>query len=217
MDGTENLKDTSVATQDTSEGDKGTSKKESETFTRETQEASNQKARDDALSAAGRTATILTKREEAVQASEERIVEAQKARDEAELEDARDDVDKTTRLKAQQKHRETVTELAQVKRELKEEKGRTAESEKKTAVSTKEISTREIATRLEVDENSLTDLIKFTDGSTEAIEAMAQTLPKKGKTETLLVDSSKTIGGTQELESANDKMLAGLEKVFPQK
>ncbi|KKM23422.1 hypothetical protein LCGC14_1615320, partial [marine sediment metagenome] len=65
--------------------------------------------------------------------------------------------------------------------------------------------------------NSLTDLIKFTDGSTEAIEAMAQTLPKKGKTETLLVDSSKTIGGTQELESANDKMLAGLEKVFPQK
>ena len=192
MDGTENRQDSSVATQDTSGGDKGTSK-QPETFTKEQVVEVKRKAGEDALSAAGRTVALLAKREEALQAREDRAVADQKAKDEAELEDAGDDVDKTTRLKARQTHRETVAELARVKQQVKGLEEDKAESEKKTAVSTQEIRTREIATRLEVDANSLTNLVKFTDGSTEAIEALAQTLtPKK---EPLLVDNSKTIGG----------------------
>ncbi|KKM74989.1 hypothetical protein LCGC14_1394750 [marine sediment metagenome] len=212
MDGTENQKDTSGATQDTSEGDKGTSK-QTQTFTKEQVAESNQKAAQDALSVAGRTAKDFEQRESAIKAEREQMVQAQKARDEAELEEARDDVDKTTRLKAQQKHRETATELARLKQELEAEQTKAKEAQEVGAKHTKEQNAREVATRLNVDVNTL---LRFTDGSTTAMEELAKSLPKKD-VKPLLTDSSKTTGGDQMAESSGSKIKSGWDKVHPGK
>lgn len=186
MDGTENPKDAS-ASQESSKGEQRTSK-ETQTFSPEQVAGIAKKATEDALSAAGRTAKDFEQREGAIKAERDRMAQEQTAKDEAELEAARDDLDKLSVIKTRQKTRDTAAELAKTKSELEAEKAKTKEVQEAGVVHTKEQNAREVASRLEVDAETL---IKFTDGSVKAMEELAKSLPKKVETKPLVVDSGK--------------------------
>ncbi len=192
MDGTENQKDASQIG-DTSGGDKGTSEKTPETFTREDIDKVSQKAVSDALSKAGRTATAFEKREVAVKTSEERVAQERKDRDQAELDAARGDHEALSAIEQRHKYRETKSELAKVKQELEGEREKTKEASAQAGEIDRTVKAAEIAAKHDVD---LGTLIKFTDGSPEAMEELAKALPKKGGAKTpIKLDSGRTIGG----------------------
>jgi len=205
MDGTENPKDASQVG-DTSTGDKGTSEKTPETFTREQVDTVSQKAVSDALSKAGRTATAFEKREVAVKATEDRIAQERKDKDQAELDAVKDDHEARSAIEERHKHRDTKSQLAKVTQELEDEKERGKQRDEDTVKSTKERNAREIATRLEVDASQL---LKFTDGSSEAMEELAKVLPKLGTIPPIKLDSGKTTGGGDAPTSAKGKISAG--------
>lgn len=195
MDRTANQKDTSGVTQDTSGGGQQTSE-QPETFTREQYEEAKTKAVSDALSIAGRTAKALEVREKAIRSAEERAAQKQKENDERELEDARDDIDKQALIRRQQALRDTKAELAKVMQELEEERTKGKQRDEEAVETNREILAFGIATKYSVDAETLKNLSKHTDGSTEAIEVLAQALPKKGGAKTpLITDTGKTIGG----------------------
>ncbi len=203
MDGTTDPKDTSGVTQDTSEGTKGTSE-QPETFTKDSQE----KAVSDALSKAGRDAksiTDKTSKAEKLLENAQGIMDKAKAKqqqdDEAELEAAKGDNERLSALQERQAHRGTKSELAESKRELSDRDERLKLIDGEKAEATKESSAREIATRLDVDANSLVKLAKLTDGSKEAIEEIASSLPKKGETKpSLKLDPGGVTGGGEKSE-----------------
>ena len=199
MDGTENLKDTSQ-TGDTSKGTKETSET-TQTFTKETERT----AISDALSRVGRTAADFEKREQAITAKEEADAQRDKAKYEASLEDARDDPEKTTAIKAKELLRTATSKLAEVTKE------RDLLSEKVTAAATQtqKIDRTKIAAEIAAKHSVDVDtLVKFTDGSLEAMEELAQTL--KGESKPLLSDSGKTIGGVDWRGlSSDDKIRKG--------
>lgn len=188
--------------QDTSERDssdqaKGTSEKTPETLAKE-QEKATRKAVSDALSSAGRTATALEKRAEDVKSGEERLREARKAKDDAELATAEGDMSETARIKTKQAYRDTLAENATLKQQLEAEKRRGTERDKETAETTREVTVFEIATKHTVDAARLKELSKLTDGSNEAIEAIAQSMTKNKESvvkEPLVKVSTETIGG----------------------
>ena len=198
MDGTKDPKDTSQI-EDTSTEPKGTSK-EPQTFTEEQRD----KAVQDALSAAGRDAKSIKeksveaeqilkaaqKTQEGIRAEQERW---QKDRDETERETVKDDSDALKSLQERQRQRAKEAELTRRAQELdaKEErhKGKLEEADKVT----KELSARDIASKYNIDAESL---VKFTDGSEEAMEELAQQLPKKGTPKpSLKTDAGTTAGG----------------------
>lgn len=214
MDETEERKDTSE--RDSSGEQKGTST-DTKTHTAE----SEKKAVDDALSAAGRDAKTLSGKT----AEADRILtdakkmqtdlkaereQWQKDRDIAEQESAGEDQDALKSVQERQRQRAKETELAQRKRELDEKELKITEAQKEVAESTKERNAREIATRLNVDYESL---MKFTDGSKEAMEELAKQLSEKEAKPPLKTDSSTTIGGGEMPESAKDKMRAGFDEL----
>ena len=80
--------------------------------------------------------------------------------------------------------------------------------EKISAESTKERNAREIASKYEVNIETL----KLTDGSVEAMEALAKQLSGK-EIKTLKPDSSKTGGGGTMPDSATGKMKAGWDEL----
>ena len=172
---------------------KETSEQEPETFTAEQVGERERKARSDALSDIGRYKASAENAIKAVRAAEERINRMLKEQAEAELETARDEPDKLTLIRERQTRRQAESELAKAKQELEEERAKTTEAQEVEAKSTKERNAREIATRLDVDAKTL---IKFTDGSTEAMEELAKSLPRKSATTPLKPDSGKTIGGS---------------------
>ena len=192
--------DASGKNQDSSGGDEGSTSKEPQTFTEEQRD----KAVQDALSAAGRDAKsikeksveaeqILTnakKTQEGIQAEQKRW---QGDRDEAERETVKDDSEALKSLQERQRQRAKEAELARRAQELdaKEErhKGKLEEADKVT----KELSARDIASKYNIDAESL---VKFTDGSEEAMEELAQQLPKKGTPKLpLKTDAGTTAGG----------------------
>ena len=191
MDGTKDPKDTLGATPDPSTGEKGTSE-QPKTYTEE----EKAKAVSDALSAAGRIAKQLDQQREALEAERKQLtasrVQWQREKDEAELEAARDDPDALKSLRARQKQSEREAELDRREQELKISGEKHAEALKGVAQYTKERNAHEIAARLNVDFELL---MKFTDGSTEAMEELAKALPKKGEATILRPDSGRTIGG----------------------
>ena len=196
-------KDTQGAT--TSEETKGTST-EPKTFTEEQVTASNQKAVSDALSAAGRTAKALEAQQQSITADKERIAQNLKNSDEAELEANRDDPEKLSAVRERQSRRTAETKLAEKELELKNEQAKNTEAQEAGAVHTKEQNAREVATRLNVDAETL---MKYTDGSKEAMEDLAKSLPKKVETKTVTTDSGETIGGKVITEQAR------LDKLYP--
>ena len=187
-----------------------TSGKEPETFTREQVEEEKRKAKSDALADIGRIKKSADTAIKAVQAAEERINRMLKEQEEAELETARDEPDKLTVIRERHARREAETKLAQIEQELEEERAKTAEAQEAEAESTKERNAREIASRLGVDAKTL---MKFTDGSTEAMEELARVLPGKGETTTLKPDSGKTIGGSGGIPTHPEKYREWIENI----
>ncbi len=165
-----------------------------------------QKARIDA----GRDAKTLEQREQAVKTKEEKHAQAVQARREREIEDVRDDAGALKDTRAKHKLEDTNAELAKTKSELDAEREKGKQRDEVVAKTTQEQNAREIATRLNVDEKTLSALSKHTDGSKEAIEAMAQALPKMGEVKKPVTpDSGKTIGG----EGTTDQKR--LDKLYP--
>ena len=216
MDGTKEGQDTSQGG-DTSVKPKETSEQTPEPYTKE----SEGKAVSDALSAAGRDAKSITdkttKAEKLLldaQGIMDKAREQQKKRDDQELEDAKDNPEQLSALQEKQKHRETKSELAKTKQELSERDERLKLIDGEKAEVTKESSAREIATRLDVDANSLVKLAKLTDGSKEAIEEIAKSLPKKGEAKPpLKLIPGATIGGGEGHDSAKSKIKGGWDGI----
>ena len=206
MDEIKNPQDASQV-EDTSGGDKeSTSAKEPETFTKSQME----KATSDALAAAGRTAKTFEKREEAVVKAEEKVARLEQERYEAEKKAAKDDPDMLTAIERNRKASERKAELDERERKLNEMKEEVdGKLDKATRAEIKERA-MEVAVKHNVDAKSL---VEFTDGSADKMEELAKMLPKKGETQTLKVDSSKTIGGGAMPESAKGKMLAGWDEL----
>jgi len=205
MDGDERKQDTSLKEDSSTKVSGQTSEQTTEAFTREQHETEKQKAVSDALSAAGRTAKALETREAAVRVTEEKATQAQKAKDDAELEAARGDSDEMSRIQTRQQLREAKAKLAKAEQELSEEREKGKQRDAEAAQTTLEVNAWKAAKRLDVDAETLLKLVKFTDGSKEAIEAIGQTLPKKGEAKPpLKTDSGKTIGGG---EKSNEQKL----------
>ena len=185
---------------------------EPETFTKKTQE----KAVSDALSAAGRDAkSIKGKTDEAdrligdakkmMEATKEAEAKWRKARDDAELESHRDEPDVIKSIQARQKLQEKEAELLKREQELNDSKKGHQDALDELAASKKERNALEIALKHGV---PFEKLLKFTDGSTEQMEELAQSLPKqRGELKTPgKPDSNKTIGGGE--LSAEQKLKA---------
>ncbi|KKL65545.1 hypothetical protein LCGC14_2153910 [marine sediment metagenome] len=217
LDGTENQKDTSQSG-DTSKGEQGTSEKTPETLTKEQVQEITHKAVSDALSKAGRDVKALEQRAEALRTSEEKHTQVVQARRERELENVRDDTGALKDTRAKHKLEDTNAELAKTKSELDAEREKGKQRDEVVAKTTQEQNAREIATRLNVNEKTLLTLSKHTDGSKEAVEAMAQALPKMGEMKKPVTpDSGKTIGGEQAPDSSGGKMRAGFDAKYPPK
>ncbi len=113
-------------------------------------------------------------------------------RQEADLEAAKDDPPELSRIKTEQENRRLKTELEKGTQELNEWRVEKATREK-------ERTAREVATRLSLDPAELIEIAKFTDGTPEAIEAIAKKLPR-GTKKSLKPDSGSMVGGTETWE-----------------
>jgi len=182
-----------------SENPEETSEKDPETLTREQEK---QKAVSDALSAAGRDAKAMEAREgkvkDALAKAEKLQADIKKAEGEraereyrADLERAGDDPLARSKVELSQTIRKLKGELGDTKTELGKRDEELTDARKVVAESTKERNAREIASKYEVNLETL----KLTDGSVEAMEALAKQLTGK-EIKTLKVDSSKTTTGS---------------------
>jgi len=143
--------------------------------------------------------------------AESQLSQWRKDRDEAELEAARDEPDKLTLIQQRQKVRDKLVEVARRESELntREEKVKEANAQAEEFRRTQQAA--EISVKHGVDFDSL---IKFTDGSPEAMEELAKKLPKTGEhviRSPLHPDSGRTIGGTDLSQlSPDEKIRYGL-------
>lgn len=121
-----------------------------------------------------------------------------KQREVEDLEAVKDEPDKVATIRERQARRQKETELVEVQTKLNEANTRLQELATREAETTKEKSTREIAERLKVNPTRLAELVKFTDGSIEAIEEIAKEMPKLNPipSRSIRPDSSETAGGT---------------------
>lgn len=195
LDRANNQRDTSGATQDTSGGEQRTSNEETPTFTAEQVEEEKRKAKSDVSAELGRVKKLNADLIKSSQLIQERLTRRDEEEDERERERYQDNPDKLSAIGERIKRRNTESELAEVRLELNEKAERIKLLDENEVESTKEQNAREIASRLGVDSKRLAKLAKFTDGSREAIEEIAGDLPKTGEPLTLIVDSSRTIGG----------------------
>ena len=200
LDGTEGQQDT------TSAETTGTSEENLETFTREQVEESARKAKSDALSEIGRYKKSADSAIKATQAVEERINRMLKEQEDAELEAARDEPDALRSIRAKQTARAKEADLTKRERELGDNKAEHEEALKAMVEFKKEQNALEIAIKHDV---PFEKLLKFTDGSKEAMEDLAKDLPKKGETKTLIPDSGKTIGGGRSFKQLEQSYAEG--------
>ena len=205
MDGTAELKDSSVATQDSSKGKERTPEKTPETLARE-------KAVSDALSAAGRTAkaleeraTALEAREQTIKANEAKAEERQKQKDAEELEKAGEE----ERPLIQRKQQLRIDQIAfKQKEEEHERKVAQHQAEIDEVRATKfEVAVFNIATKHGADADwlkglGISDLDKL------------DTIAKGASTQKLAdADNGKTMGGGGIPESAKGKIRSGWDKI----
>lgn len=197
MDGTENQKDTSEATQDTSAGQKGTSKEETPTLTETQAKERTTKAVSDALATAGRTAKGFEGREATVKAREEAAEARQKVLDDAELEAIKGDPDLETQYRRKQEQATKERALVADRQKLEQEKTQHKADIDAANASKKEIVIKEIALKYGVDANALKELNLDTP---EQIEATAKAIAAgKPATPGGEPDSLKTKGGAGDL------------------
>ncbi len=216
MDGTEERKDTSQGGDSSSEQTE--TSETPQTYTKE----SEAKAIEDALSAAGRGAkTITDLKAEAkeiletaqgvrVKVKEERDL-WQNHRDEADREAVKEDPAALKSVQERQRQARKATELTERTQELDAKEAKQKEKLEKADKIEAKARASEIATKHNVDAESLT---KFTDGSREAMEELAQKLPTLGeKKKPLKTDSSTTEGGGASPKTGKAKMRSGWDAI----
>lgn len=146
----------------------------------------------------------LEERETAVKEGEARIAQERKGREEAELEAARDDTDALKGIRARHTLEDKKAELAERERVVKEsEEGNKASLEQIKVFNRTKLAA-EVAVAKGVSMDSILKHAK--DDSREAMEAVADDLPKKDDKPPLVLDSGKGIGGGE--RTAEQKLKA---------
>ena len=210
MNGTGSEKDTSVVKQDSSGSGKETSKVP-ETLT---QEQIVEKAVNDALSKAGRTAKSLNELQQRLEKDKVELtakqVAWQKERDESEELAVRDDPEALATLRAGRRKKADdeakVTELTDREAKLAKSETEHAEALEQIRVinRTQLVSEVSVATGVPID--TLLKLAK--EDTREAYEAVAEVLPKVKEPHVLKPDSGRTIGGTNWRDLTTDQKIA---------
>ncbi len=189
MDETKDTQDES------SEDTRGTSEKETETFTQKQLDDARTQGKSDGLSESGRLRKAKEASDKIAERAIARMEKFEKQMEDDELSRAQGDEKKISAINERRIRRQAENDLATKNTELEDLTEKLKQAEDISGQYTKEQNAREIATRLDVDQKKLVKLSKYTDGSKEAIEELASELPKKGDTKTLKADSNKTIGG----------------------
>lgn len=122
-----------------------------------------------------------------------RLNKLEQERLDAELEAAKDDPPALAHIQEKQAHQQTKAELEKERLTRTELEEKLKQWNEEQAATAKERKAREIAARLNVDASKLVNLARFTDGTPEAIEAVAKELPKAGRK--LKPDSGSMVGG----------------------
>jgi uncharacterized protein YjcR len=177
---------------DSSGGSKGSTSKAA--FTEE----QVQKAVNDALAKAGRTAKGFEAREQAIRDAEARIEEANRQREEAEVESLKDDPEGLKALKAKQSIQKAQADLKKEKADFEKEKLANAERLSRADELELEVNVWKAANAKGVDAEVLKEkCIRYKITSEEDISDLADTLAesKKPSTAELHEDSSKGSGG----------------------
>lgn len=195
MDGTENQKDTSGATQDSSGGKQETSEQTPKTFTEE----EHTKAISDLSAEKGREIKTLTQRadnaEKAVIAAQETIKRFEAEQDEKERRAAEGDEDAYAAYQRKKQAREDKETIAQDRAALEKEKIDHQAEIQAARDTRKEVEIFEIAGKYGVDASVLKQKAeRFKLETKEDIDEFAQTM-SSAKPANLKVDSGKTIGG----------------------
>ena len=213
MDETEEREDTPQSADSSSEQKEPPEKTEPETFTKEDME----KAKNDALSAAGRDAkTITEKTDEAEKVlkvaqkaqadQEEAQVRFQRERDEADRETVHGDAEALKSVEERLRQRGEAAKLAKQRREQDAKDKDLTDREKQVKILEKTRIAAEVAVTNDVDMDEILKLTK--DDSRKAMEAIAKHLPKKGtKKAPLKVDPSKItgVGGKSEEQKLKER------------
>lgn len=171
-----------------------------EVYSRKQVDSLMEKVRSDSLAELGR---VRKAAEEAIKKSTEaankNFQAILKQREDEELAAAKDEPDKQVAIRERQQRRQKEAELAQAQEELNESKARLQELSQKTTEFTRDQISNDIAKRLKVDPVKLAKLVKFTDGSAQAIEEIASEMPKltPPPQNNFRPDSNETTGGSQ--------------------
>lgn len=166
------------------------------TFTKEEVEKQVRDARSAALADIGRLRKESETAMKAAQKAQERIDNLLKEQEAAELAAAEGNPEQLSAVQERQKRRRTEAELAKVQTELDTHKTRLQEieSEKETIKTDQMI--REIADKQNVSYDRLASLAKrFKEVTPEAIEDLAQDLPKKQPPTSIKTDSNTSSSG----------------------
>jgi hypothetical protein len=206
----------------TSEGEtQGTSKKEPKTYTEE----ELNKAKNDALAAAGRDAKSLAEREANLKTLEESLKERQsqideilRQRDEAELTEAKSDPEKMREYQLKRHVKDQLASLETEKANLKKqradferEKAEHAETVKAAQEARLDIAIWEIGAEFGIDPTVLKDGVKdlnitTEDGARALAKRISDSLPKRPAEEKFIPDSGVTSGGGKLTDEQLDKL-----------
>lgn len=193
QDGTDVTQDSQQV--ETSEQQQGTSKN----YSQEHVDKLLEKLRSDSLAELGR---VRKAAEDAIrkntESSNTRLNQLIKEQEERELQLAQGNNDALAVIKEKQARRKLEDELAKAREELNLKDSKLSELSTKDQETAKEKRISEIASRLKVDTKKLMNLSKFTDGSAEAIESIANELPKivQQPANSYKPDNNQTSGGS---------------------
>ncbi len=176
--------------------------------TKESEEKAVEDAVHKALSAAGRVSTDTAEAERLLNEAKTIRDSAQEKADEADRDAVSQDPEALKSVEERIRQRNEETKLANEKRELDSDKAKHQERLGKADKAEIKERATEIATKHNVDVESL---IKFTDGSKEAMEELAQKL-SGGKPPLKLVPGARAAGENWRDLSPTEKINRGLNK-----
>ena len=181
-----------------------------QTFTLEQVQERERKVKSDALSEVGKLRKAADDALKAAQKASEHLARMQRDQEEAELAAAKDEPSQVVVIRARQQLRQKENELAQMRESLEGANSKLTELTTKEQEVAKGRVAEEIADRLKVDAATLKRLAKYTDGSEEAIEAIAQHLPPGKELLPFRPDSNLSRGGsTPSVMDVRKKFIAG--------
>ena len=152
---------------------------EKPTITQTQLEEAKRQATSDALSDSRRLQREAENAIKALTGANDRTKARLKELEDAELKAAEGDSEQLNAVTERRKRRQVETELDEATLKLNQRDGELSQIKEDSAKAVKGEKAREIATRLNVDADRLIKLSKFTDGSAEAMEELANGLLKK--------------------------------------